>query len=180
MAFHGGFLEKVTDLIANEVATATSSSYYAVLHGEEEPTHISSKFVDPADSPALQQFLDHVDVAIALHGYGRDHLRKVILLGGSNRDLAEHIADQLTIDMPKYEARAVIDDIPKELRGLHPDNPVNLPVQGGVQIELPPTLRWNWDERNWSDHGGASRAPQVDEFIASLTTAVSSLKASGE
>lgn len=174
MAFHGGFLEKVTDLIADEVATATKSSYYGVLHGEDVPTHISSKFVDPADSPALREFLGHVDVAVAIHGYGRDHLRKVILLGGSNRQLAEHIAEQLADDLPKYEARFAIDDIPKELRGLHPDNPVNRPAQGGVQIELPPTLRWNWDERNWSDHGGARRAPQVNIFIESLGRAIRS------
>ncbi len=174
MAFHGGYLEKVTDLIADEVATETSSSFYGVLHGEESTTHISSKFVDPADSSSLQQFLDHVDTAVALHGYGRENLRKVILLGGSNRALAEHIAEQLSDDLPKYEARHVVEDIPKELRGLHPDNPVNRPSLGGVQIELPPTLRWNWDERNWSDHGGASRAPQVDIFIASLAAAIAS------
>ncbi len=173
MAFHGGYLEKVTDLIAGEVATATLSSYYGVIHSEEAHTHISSKYVDPADSLSLSGFLGHVDTAIALHGYGRDHLRRVILLGGSNRDLAEHLAKQLSEDMPKYEARWVLDDIPRELRGMHPDNPVNRPAKGGVQIELPPTLRWNWDEHNWSDHGGASRAPQVDVFIASLSEAIS-------
>lgn len=174
MAFHGGFLEKVTDLIADEVAVATSSSYYGVLHAEEADTHISSKFVDPADSVSLEDFLGHVDTAVALHGYGRDHLRRVILLGGSNRDLAEHIAKQLSEDMPKYEARFVLEDIPRELRGMHPDNPVNRPPLGGVQIELPPMLRWNWDDRNWSDHGDARRAPQVDVFVASLAEAITS------
>ena len=34
-----------------------------------------------------------------------------------------------------------IDAIPRELRGLHPDNPVNRPRAGGVQLELPPRVR---------------------------------------
>ena len=34
-----------------------------------------------------------------------------------------------------------LDDIPRELRGLHPANPVNLPRHGGVQLELPPRVR---------------------------------------
>ncbi len=179
MAFHGGHLEKVTDIVAAKVASLTGSSYYQVLHDEDAPTHIPSKFVHPGDSQLLADFLGHVTTTVALHGYGRDHLRRVILLGGSNRDLAQHLAEQLNEDLPKYEARYEIDEIPRELRGLHPDNPVNLPVNGGVQIELPPTLRWNWDQKNWSDHGEAGRAPQVDQLIASLSAAVSSWTSSG-
>ena len=32
-------------------------------------------------------------------------------------------------------------DIPRELRGLHPRNPVNRVRGGGVQLELPPRVR---------------------------------------
>jgi phage replication-related protein YjqB (UPF0714/DUF867 family) len=34
-----------------------------------------------------------------------------------------------------------LDEIPRELRGLHPRNVVNLPRLGGVQLELPPSAR---------------------------------------
>jgi phage replication-related protein YjqB (UPF0714/DUF867 family) len=57
------------------------------------------------------------------------------------------------------------------LRGLHPDNPVNRPNQGGVQIELPPTVRWNRDASNWSDHLDTPRAPDVESLIAALSAA---------
>lgn len=172
MAFHGGYLEKVTDLIADEVAQMTGCSYYGVIQGESVPTHVPSKLVDPEQSASLASFLSHVDVAVALHGYGRENLRRVMLLGGSHRGLARHLSRQLSRDLPDYEARHEIDEIPRELRGLHPDNPVNRPRLGGVQIELPPTLRWNFKEKNWSDFGGAGRAQQVDDLITSLSTAI--------
>ncbi len=173
MAFHGGHLEKVTDLIADEVAEATNSSYYGVIHGEEVTTHVPSKLVDPAHSSSLAAFIDHVDVAVAIHGYGRESLRRVLLLGGSHRRLAAHLSQQFASDLPDYESRDDLGNIPPELRGVHPDNPVNRARFGGVQIELPPTLRWNWNDKNWSDHGEAGRAPQVDQFIASFKTAIS-------
>jgi phage replication-related protein YjqB (UPF0714/DUF867 family) len=31
--------------------------------------------------------------------------------------------------------------MPSTLRGVHPDNPVNRPRAGGVQLELPPRIR---------------------------------------
>ena len=40
--------------------------------------------------------------------------------------------------------------IPRALRGMHPDNPVNRPRHGGVQLELPPRVRGlgpYWDKR---------------------------------
>ncbi len=172
MAFHGGHLEKVTDIIASSVAQQTGSSYYEVLHAEDVPTHMPSKLVDPAESPKLAEFLDHVDVAIAFHGYGRDHLRRVVLLGGSHRTLAAHLAASIEDALPKYEGRYDLDEIPPELRGVHVDNPVNRPRGGGVQIELPPSLRWHWDDKNWSDFGGARRAPQVDMFIGAMVEAI--------
>ena len=67
---------------------------------------------------------------------------------------------------------ALVDDvaeIPSGLRGQHPRNPVNRPANHGVQLELPPTARWNRDESNWSDHEGTGRAPQVDLVIAALS-----------
>ena len=49
---------------------------------------------------------------------------------------------------------------------------MNLPIDAGVQIELPPSIRWNDDEKTWSDHEGAGRASQVDELIGALTSGV--------
>jgi hypothetical protein len=43
-----------------------------------------------------------------------------------------------------------------------------------VQIELPPTSRWNRDEAEWSDWLGTGRAPQVEQLIDVLSQAVDS------
>jgi phage replication-related protein YjqB (UPF0714/DUF867 family) len=141
MAFHGGSLERRTDAIASAVASHAGASLYAVALPEDLRWHVPSKHVDPAESPALAAFVDHVDVAIAVHGYGREGWWTAVLLGGSNRALAEHLGAHLTAALPAYR---VVDDlalVPADLRGLHPDNPVNRPRQGGVQVELPPRVR---------------------------------------
>ena len=100
--------------------------------------HIPSVQMDPAESPALERFLDHVDVVLSVHGYGRDGLFTTLLLGGGDRSLAGHVAGHLRAALPNYTVAADLADIPKALRGLHPDNPVNRSRGGGVQIELPP------------------------------------------
>ncbi len=173
MAFHGGNLERCTDVIAHEVAARTDSSLYAVVQAAPLRQHIPSTAFDPAHSLALQGFIDHVDVVIAIHGYGREDRFWDLLLGGRNRDLATHVGDHLRGGID--ERFGIIDDladIPEGLRGQHPENPVNLPVQAGVQLELPPTSRWNREEKEWSDWEGTGRAPQVDQLIDTLTSAI--------
>jgi len=173
MAFHGGNLERCTDVIATEVAERTGSSLYAVVQAPPLRKHIPSTAFDPAHSPALAGFIDHVDVVIAIHGYGREDRFWDLLLGGRNRKLAGHVGAQLRggID-ERFGIIDNIDEIPTGLRGQHPDNPVNLPTDAGVQIELPPTTRWNREESEWSDWLGTGRAPQVDQLIGVLSEAV--------
>lgn len=172
MAFHGGALEKVTDVVASEAARAAGASYYGVLHPDvADVPHIPSTAVCPTESAALATFFDHVDVVISIHGYGRRHLRWSLLLGGRNRALASHVAQHLRPPLRDYD---IVDDltrIPKGLRGQHRANPVNLAKQQGLQIELPPTVRWKWGTRNWSDHGDGVRAPQTQVLIDALAAA---------
>lgn len=173
MAFHGGMLEKVTDVVAREAAEQCGASFYGVIQSDnDDVNHLPSTTVCPTASPVLAEFLDHVELVIAMHGYGRDHLRHTVLLGGRNREFAAHIAATLTPLLPNYTMLDDLAEIPKELAGQHPSNPVNLPPQAGVQIELPPFLRWNIGQHNWSDHGEAGRAPQVQILIDGLSAAV--------
>jgi len=173
MAFHGGNLERTTDVIASEVAARTGSSIYTVVQAHPLREHIASTAFDPAHSPRLAGFIEHVDTAISLHGYGREDRFWDLLVGGRNRTLANHVADHLRAGMPEpFGVIDRIDDIPEGLRGQHPNNPVNLPREAGVQIELPPTTRWNREESNWSDHAGTGRAPQVSLLIDLLVAAV--------
>jgi phage replication-related protein YjqB (UPF0714/DUF867 family) len=150
LAFHGGSLEEKTDSIATGAAVRAGASLYAVVQPADLRWHVPSAEVDPAVSSALARFLDHVDVAIALHGYGRMGWWTTLLAGGSNRELAARVRRQLAIALPGYEVIDDLDAIPQELRGLHVDNPVNRPRHGGVQLELPPRVRGLG--RYWADH----------------------------
>ena len=54
----------------------------------------------------------------------------------------------------------LVEDIPRELRGLHPDNPVNRAGEGGgVQLELPPPVR-----------DGPDAAALVDAMVTATTS----------
>lgn len=140
MAFHGG-LEAGTAEIAEEAASAGGASLYVVRQPAELRWHVPSHSVDPAGSEPLRRWLSHVQVAVALHGYGRIRQPGRILLGGRNRVLAARLADSLTERLPHLTVVTDLEDIPRELRGLHPANPVNRPPGGGVQVELPPRAR---------------------------------------
>lgn len=139
LAIHGGGLEKMTDVIAERAATEAGASTYVVHHPPNYPNHLSSKAFRAEESPMLKEFLDHVDVVVSLHGYGRMNRSTQLLAGGANRELAEHLARHLVI--PGYRVVTDLDEIPRELRGMHPDNPVNRTRGGGAQLELSPRVR---------------------------------------
>ena len=158
MAYHGGSLEEMTDVIAAAAAERAGASYYGVLQPSDLQWHIPSTKVDPAHSEALRAFVDHVDIVVTVHGYGREGYWATLLLGGSNRALAEHVGGHLRTRLPAYDIATDLDRIPSELRGLHPQNPVNLPKQGGTQLELPPRVRgttplwWDWEGPDPTPH----------------------------
>ncbi len=139
LAIHGGGLEEMTDVIAERAANAADASVYLLRHPDRYPHHLPSALYDPDQSPQLAKFLDHVDVAVSLHGYGRIGRGTQLLAGGRNRALAAHLAGH--IRLTGYQIVTNIDDIPRELRGLHPDNPVNRVRDGGTQLELSVRVR---------------------------------------
>lgn len=139
LAIHGGGLEQMTDVIAERAADGADASLYVVRHPDHYPHHLSSALYDPGQSPRLAEFLDHVDVAVSLHGYGRLGRSTQLLAGGRHRALATHLAHH--IDIPGYHVVTDLDSIPRELRGLHPENPVNRVSGGGAQLELSPRVR---------------------------------------
>ena len=175
-ALHGGGLERATEAVAREVAQRTNTSYYAVIQPEGSRHHLPSVLFNPKESNQLEIFLKHSKTIISIHGYGKDDDFWAVLLGGSNRILARHIAGHLRSVVPdEYRVVDNLDEIPKFLRGLHPSNPVNRVVNGGVQIEIPPGLRWNREYNFWSDADGTPRTEQLNLLIDGLVTAVANL-----
>ncbi|SVA04903.1 uncharacterized protein METZ01_LOCUS57757 [marine metagenome] len=168
-ALHGGGLERATEVVAREVADRTGASYYGVIQPEGTRHHLSSTRFDPDASPRLAAFLERIQTIVSIHGYGRDDDFFAVLLGGTNRPFAHHLAGHLRGTLP--DDYRVVDDLaemPSRLRGVHPRNPVNRPRHGGVQVELPPSIRWNLDAHDWSDRDGTPRAPQLDDLIDGL------------
>jgi phage replication-related protein YjqB (UPF0714/DUF867 family) len=142
MAFHGGSLERGTDAIAAAAAERAGASLYTVTQPDGLRWHVPSVEFRPERSPALAAFVEHVEVAVAVHGYGRHGQWTTLLLGGRNRPLAAALGAAIRLALG--DGFTVVDDldvIPRELRGVHPRNPVNLPPGGGVQLELPPRVR---------------------------------------
>jgi phage replication-related protein YjqB (UPF0714/DUF867 family) len=159
LAIHGGSLERGTAEVAADAADRAGASLYAVRQPDDLRWHIPSALVDPSLSSALRAFLDHVEVVVSVHGYGRKGHSNVVLIGGLNRELAARAAAVLRAAVPSHRFVDDLHAIPPTLRGVHVDNPVNRPRGGGIQIELPPTLR-----------DGAASATDRDALISALAS----------
>jgi phage replication-related protein YjqB (UPF0714/DUF867 family) len=173
LAIHGGGLEQMTDIIAERAAEASGASLYLVRHPDNYPHHLPSTRFRAGESARLAEFLDHVDVAVSLHGYGRIGRSTQLLAGGANRVLAGHLARHVVV--PGYRVITDLAAIPRELRGLHPDNPVNRMRDGGTQLELSARIRGLGPRRAPHGHDGMSVATSA--LVRGLTAAARSWQA---
>jgi len=170
MAIHGGGLELMTDVIAERAAQQCGASVYLLRHPRDYPHHLPSARYVAEQSTRLAEFLDHVDVVVSLHGYGRLDRSTQILAGGSNRELATLLADCIVV--PGYQVVTDLDEIPQELRGLHPDNPVNRVRGGGTQLELSSRVRGIGPRSQLPGEDGLS--PATAALVAGLVAATRS------
>ena len=162
MALHGGSQDRGTDQLARRAAENSDASYYAIVQQNGLRVHLTSRRHNPEHSARMRAFLDHVEIVISVHGFGRDGFAlwvdpgrglviepygpvrqgsqagplRGIIVGGQNADLLAG-ARQLLHD--RFAGYHVADQ--RVRLGFHPENPVNLPSAQGVQIELPPGLR---------------------------------------
>jgi phage replication-related protein YjqB (UPF0714/DUF867 family) len=186
MALHGGSQDRGTDHLARQAALESGASYYAIVQPDQVRIHLTSRLHDPQQSERLQTFLGHVDIAISVHGFGRDGfcfwidpgrgpvidpygpaLRgsqtgplRGIILGGRNPDL---LAAARELFHDRFPGFRLADQ--RVRLGFHPDNPVNLPPARGVQLELPPGLRGIGD---FGEHLVPRADTMVSEVIAAL------------
>jgi phage replication-related protein YjqB (UPF0714/DUF867 family) len=162
MALHGGSQDRGTERIAMRAAEQAGASLYAIVQPPGQRVHLTSRLHRPDQSTRLHDFLDHVSIAISVHGFGRDGFAlwfdrerglvvepygpalrgeqtgplRGIIVGGLNPDLLDAARELFKERFADYH---VADE--RIRLGFHPDNPVNLPVERGVQVELPPGLR---------------------------------------
>jgi phage replication-related protein YjqB (UPF0714/DUF867 family) len=189
LALHGGSQDRGTDQIACRVAAQAGASYYAIVQPAGLRVHLTSRLHDPAQSASLRAFLAHVDIAISVHGFGREGFGlwmdperglvvepygpairgrqtgplQGIIVGGLNSDLLDAARKLLGNRFPGYQ---LADE--RVRLGFHPDNPVNLPSERGVQIELPPGLRGIGDF-------GENLAPRQDGVVTHVVDALAEL-----
>jgi phage replication-related protein YjqB (UPF0714/DUF867 family) len=178
LAFHGGSLERMTDVVARTAAERAGASCYAVLQPPDLRWHLPSTRFSPTASSALARFVDHVEVAVALHGYGRAGRWTSLLLGGSNRGLAARVGRSLGAALPDHEVVTDLAAIPPELRGLHAANPVNLPAGGGTQLELPPRVRGLTP--HWEGWSGPGLPPPTEALVTALAEAAAAWPLDGQ
>jgi phage replication-related protein YjqB (UPF0714/DUF867 family) len=186
MALHGGSQDRGTDQIARRAAEQAGATYYAIVHPPGLRVHLTSRLYDPDHSAPLRAFLERVDVAISVHGFGRDGFAlwldpnrgliiepygpamrgkqtgplRGIIVGGQNRQLLDAARELFHRRFASYH---VADE--RVRLGFHPDNPVNLPSARGVQIELPPGLRGIGDF-------GETLVPRQDGVVSEVVAAL--------
>ncbi len=142
LVLHGGGIEPGTEAIARLVARDTGASLYVYagrLPRGNLRLHRPSPYDDSELTTALRRFLGHVQLAVSIHGHGR--AEETVFLGGLNETLAARLAHLARSALPRYDWISDPAVIPRDLRGRHPRNAVNLPPDRGVQIELPRSLR---------------------------------------
>ncbi|MGH9097234.1 MAG: poly-gamma-glutamate hydrolase family protein [Acidimicrobiales bacterium] len=186
MALHGGSQDRGTDQIASRAAEQAGASYYAIVQPDGLRVHLTSRRHNPDHSARMQAFLQHVGIAISVHGFGRDGFAmwidpgrglvidpygpafrgnqrgplRGVIVGGRNPELLE-AARRLLHD--RFAGYHVADE---RLRlGFHPDNPVNLPSGRGIQVELPPGLRGIGD-------CGEELVPRQDGVVTEVVAAL--------
>ncbi len=77
LALHGGSQDRGTEQIARRAAEIAGASYYAIVQPPGLRVHLTSRLHEPHHSALLTVGLEHVDVAISLHG---SRARLVLLL----------------------------------------------------------------------------------------------------
>ena len=186
MALHGGSQDRGTDQIASWAAEEAGASYYAIVQPAALRFHLTSRRHNPDHSAFFRAFLQHVEIAISVHGFGRDGFAlwvdpvrgliinpygpalrgnqtgplRGIIVGGQNPELLG-VARRLLDD--RFAGYHVADE--RVRLGFHPDNPVNLPSARGVQVELPPGLRGIGEY-------GEHLVPRKDGLVTAVVTAL--------
>jgi phage replication-related protein YjqB (UPF0714/DUF867 family) len=186
MALHGGSQDRGTHELASRAAERSGASYYAIVQPSGVRAHLTSRRHNPDHSERLRDFLGHVQIAISVHGFGRDGFAlridategvliepygpalrgrqsgplRGIIVGGQNSDLV-NAARGLLHD--RFTGYHVADE--RIRLGFNPRNPVNLPPLHGVQIELPPGLRGIGDF-------GERLVPSEDEVVTEVIAAL--------
>jgi|TARA_B100002003_G_C14048403_1_gene505004 phage replication-related protein YjqB (UPF0714/DUF867 family) len=148
---HSGNIDKYTKQIVDYVAKKAPQSSKYTFASKDPKHHTTSTRMTISHSNQFSEIAGHVKKAIAVHGYKGEK----IYVGGDDNESRNRVGEKLQAS-PLGEHYEIIYDpnkIPKHLRGTSKDksNPYNfinkIADKGGVQVELPHTLRENKEHR---------------------------------
>ncbi|MFF3914002.1 poly-gamma-glutamate hydrolase family protein [Streptomyces sp. NPDC001852] len=137
LALHGSNEGGTAELARTVAHRCGATSLVFTQPGVRRPVHIPSPRMAVDHCALLREFLERVALTVSLHGHMRPEAPHTVYLGGGNRDAARVLAEALAAGIPQFPAVTDLMEIPADLRGVHPRNPVNLTRLGGVQVELP-------------------------------------------
>ena len=150
-------------VIATAAAEASGASLYVVTHPPPDP-RTSRRRTSDAGSPSCSTTSSTTcpsssrSTATAATACSRRSCSV-----GAIDELADTLGRQLAAALPDYQVVTDLPAIPRELRGLHPSNPVNVPPGGGVQLELPPRVRGLGPR--WADWDGDGLVPPAAALV---------------
>ncbi|OLZ70285.1 hypothetical protein AV521_14100 [Streptomyces sp. IMTB 2501] len=167
LALHGSNEGGTAELAGLVARRCGATSLVFTQPGAREPVHIPSPRMAADHCALLREFLRRVSLTVSLHGHMRPEAPHTIFLGGANRPAARVLAEAFAAGAPQFPTVTDLAAIPPALRGVHPQNPVNLTRLAGVQVELPLQARTS---------GGADIPP--DSVTDALTAGVEELSRS--
>jgi phage replication-related protein YjqB (UPF0714/DUF867 family) len=163
VAIHGGGIEPGTEEIARFVAYHSGASLY-VYAGRRAAGNLSlhrpSHRLKLHDRPLVIKFLNHVIMAISIHGHGRNE--RCVYVGGLHQAMVHQFVEAAQAALSPYEWIFDPESIPSDMRGQNPNNIVNLPPAQGMQLELPKDLR-----RTRATPDGKKLEPAGDALVLS-------------
>lgn len=133
-AFHGGGIEiGTTELMRSVTDKRPAWSWYgfeSLLVSNNSDLHITSVNYD---EPRGMDWLTTIERAVSIHGASGD--TPLTYIGGLDPIMRDFVGERL-------KAKGFVVEVsPPEIAGMQPDNFVNRPPRGGVQLELTTQMR---------------------------------------
>ncbi len=141
LALHAG-IECGTGEMAEAIARQTGATLLSFWQpSADRRYHVTSSLFDPDECAELRDFLLRSRLVVSMHGHRRPTHARHLFIGGRARRDAVRLAGRLRPQLSSLVITADLREMPSNLRGLNPSNPVNRSVYGGIQLELPPCAR---------------------------------------
>jgi len=146
LALHGGFIERGTEQITRYIEKNSNASIYIISGRAKRQNfkkfHVTSSDINIDESTKLKTIVSSCDSCITIHGHDKTEFPNTIFLAGPDKNLLKLLAFSLKNKLPAcYKVEVETENIPEDINCSNKNNIVYKFKKGGVQIELPQSLR---------------------------------------